>query len=71
VDAGLLGRGEDAGERPTDPPDVLLTDLAVADGDPDADWTTLHESDDAAVRALSLRWRPYRSDAPDPVGRRD
>jgi hypothetical protein len=55
VDAGLLGRGEDAGERPTDPPDVLLTDLAVADGDPDADWTTLHESDDAAVRALSLR----------------
>jgi hypothetical protein len=58
VDADLLGRAEDAGEPPTDPPDALLADLAAADGDPDADWTTLHESDDPAVRALALRWRP-------------
>jgi hypothetical protein len=58
VDAGLLGRVEDAAEQPTDPPDALLADLAAADGDPAADWTTLHESDDPAVRALSLRWRP-------------
>jgi len=58
VDAGLLGRVEDAAEQPTDPPDMLLADLAAADGDPEADWATLHESDDPAVRALSLRWRP-------------
>lgn len=58
VDAGLLGRVEDAAEQLTDPPDMLLADLAAADGDPEADWATLHESDDPAVRALSLRWRP-------------
>jgi hypothetical protein len=58
VDAGLLGRVEDAAEQPTDPPDMLLADLAAADGDPEADWATLQGSDDPAVRALSLRWRP-------------
>ena len=58
VDAGLLGRVEDAAEQLTDPPDMLLADLAAADGDPEADWATLHGSDDPAVRALSLRWRP-------------
>jgi hypothetical protein len=61
IDAGLLGRADDAdadGEQPLDPPDALLADLAAADGDPDADWTTLEDSDDPAVRALSLRWRP-------------
>jgi hypothetical protein len=58
IDAGPVGRAEVAGEQPTDPPDALLADLAAADGDPDAGWTALHESDDPAVRALSLRWRP-------------
>jgi hypothetical protein len=54
----LLGRVEDAGDQPTDPPAALLADLAAAEGDPAADWTTLSESDDPAVRGLSLRWRP-------------
>jgi hypothetical protein len=58
IDAALLGRVEDADGQRTDPPDALLADLAAADGDPSADWTTLHESDDPAVRALALRWRP-------------
>ena len=57
VDPDLLGLVEGAVDRPTDPPGVLLADLAVADGDPVADWTTLRESDDPAVRALALRWR--------------
>jgi hypothetical protein len=57
VDPDLLGRTADAGDV-FDPPDVLRADLAAADGDPDADWATLHESDDPAVRALALRWRP-------------
>jgi len=58
VDPGLLGPVEDALDRTTDPPDALLADLAAADGAPAAGWTTLHESDDPAVRALALRWRP-------------
>ena len=58
VDPGLLGPIEDALDRTTDPPDALLADLAAADGAPAAGWTTLHESDDPAVRALALRWRP-------------
>jgi hypothetical protein len=58
VAAHLLGQVEGATDLPVDPPEALLADLAAADGDPDADWTTLHESDDPAVRALSLRWRP-------------
>jgi len=58
VDPGLLGPVEDALDQATDPPDALLGDLAAANGDPAADWTTLHESDDPAVRALARRWRP-------------
>jgi hypothetical protein len=58
VDPGLLGPVEDAVDQTTDPPDALLADLAAADGDRSADWTTLDESDDPAVRALALRWRP-------------
>ena len=58
VDPDLLGPVEDAVDLPADPPEALLADLAAAEGDPDADWTTLHESDDPAVRALALRWRP-------------
>jgi hypothetical protein len=58
VDAGLLGRVEDAGRQHTDPPDALLADLAAAAGDPAADWATLRDSDDPAVRALALRWHP-------------
>jgi hypothetical protein len=57
-DAALLGPVEDGLAETTDPPDALLADLAAAAGDPDADWVTLHESDDPAVRALALRWRP-------------
>ncbi len=55
VDLDLLGHGAEPGED-RDPPDSLRADLAAADGDPDADWATLHESDDPAVRALALRW---------------
>jgi hypothetical protein len=58
TDARLLARAENAGERRIDPPEALLADLAAADGDPEADWTTLSKSDDPAVRALALRWRP-------------
>lgn len=58
ADPRLLGHLREAGEHPTDPPHALLSDLAAAGGDPDADWATLHESDDPAVRALALRWRP-------------
>lgn len=57
VDPDLLGLVEDGVDRHTDPPDALLADLAAAEGDPVADWTSLHESDDPAVRALALRWR--------------
>lgn len=57
VDPDLLGRTADAGET-TDPPEALRTDLAAADGDPGADWATLNDSEDPAVRALALRWRP-------------
>jgi hypothetical protein len=41
---------------PTDPPAALLSDLAAADGDPDAGWDEVHGSDDPAVRALAARW---------------
>jgi len=58
TDARLLARAEGPDEQSTDPPEALLADLAAAAGDPDADWTTLSESDDPAVRALALRWRP-------------
>lgn len=57
-DPGLLGPVEDGVDPTTDPPDALLTDLAAAAGDPEADWTALHASDDPAVRALALRWCP-------------
>lgn len=43
---------------PADPPDALLPDLAAADGDPDAGWDTLRDTDDPAVRALTLHWSP-------------
>jgi len=57
VDPDLVG-GAEADGPPTDPPEALRADLAVADGDPDADWPTLLDSDDPAVRALALRWHP-------------
>jgi hypothetical protein len=58
ADPGLLGPAEDAPDHAADPPDALLADLAAAEGDPAADWRTLRESDDPAVRALALRWHP-------------
>jgi hypothetical protein len=58
VDPDLLGPAADAGDPPIDPADALLADLAAADGDPGAGWATLHRSDDPAVRALAVRWRP-------------
>jgi hypothetical protein len=58
TDARLLARREEVGDHRTDPPEALLADLASAEGDPDAGWATLSESDDPAVRALALRWRP-------------
>ena len=60
VDPDLLGRTVDDGDDGdgTDPPEALRADLAAADGDPDADWATLRESDDPAVRALARYWRP-------------
>jgi hypothetical protein len=58
VDPDLLDVVEDPCEQSVDPPDALLADLAVAAGEPEADWSTLHKSEDPAVRALALRWRP-------------
>jgi hypothetical protein len=64
VDPALLGGARhwtaDAVEpvAPTDPPAALLPDLAAADGDPDAGWDTLRDSDDPAVRALTRHWNP-------------
>lgn len=58
VDPGLLGPIEDGPDQAADPPAALLADLAAADGDPAADRTTLRESDDPAVRALTRRWCP-------------
>jgi hypothetical protein len=55
TDPGLLGDPA-PGSPPADPPEALRADLAVADGDPDADWAALHDSDDPAVRALAARW---------------
>jgi hypothetical protein len=61
VDPGLLGGPDhwtaDPG-APVDPPAALLPDLAAADGDPDAGWDTLRDSDDPAVRALTRLWNP-------------
>ena len=58
VAAGEVAAGDAAlGDLPTDPPEALLADLAAADGDLAADWASLHESDDPAVRALAARWR--------------
>jgi hypothetical protein len=45
-------------EAPADPPAALLPDLAAADGDPDAGWDALRDSDDPAVRALTRHWNP-------------
>lgn len=39
-------------------PAALLSDLSAADGDPDATWQDLADSDDPAVRALAAHWRP-------------
>ena len=59
ADPNLLGGAADAADDPsTDPPEALRADLAAADGDPTADWATLRQSDDPAVRALALRWHP-------------
>ncbi|HST65823.1 MAG TPA: hypothetical protein VLM05_11600 [Mycobacteriales bacterium] len=64
VDPGLLGGPDhwtaDTAEVavPVDPPAALLPDLAAADGDPDAGWDTLRDSDDPAVRALARHWNP-------------
>lgn len=63
VDPDLLG-GPDSWSTgadpapPADPPAALLPDLAAADGDPDAGWDTLRDSDDPAIRALALHWNP-------------
>lgn len=60
VDPDLLGTPEHwaaAGPDP-EPPAALLPDLAAADGDPDAGWDTLRDSDDPAVRALAQHWNP-------------
>lgn len=60
VDPGLLGDPDQstADPGPVDPPAALLPDLAAADGDPDAGWDTLRDSDDPAVRALTRLWNP-------------
>ena len=61
VDADLLGgtdHGTDPGSGPVDAPAALLPDLAAADGDPDAGWDALRDSDDPAVRALAHHWNP-------------
>lgn len=60
TDPELIGGGtEDRSADPvTDPPAALLPDLAAADGDPDASWESLHDSDDPAVRALATHWHP-------------
>jgi hypothetical protein len=66
VDPALLGgrdavAGDPSGTElvsPADPPEALRSDLAAADGNPDADWDTLRDSDDPAVRALANHWTP-------------
>jgi hypothetical protein len=66
VDPDLLGgpdhwTADTAGPElvtPVDPPAALLPDLAAADGDPDAGWDALRDSDDPAVRALAQHWNP-------------
>jgi hypothetical protein len=64
VDPRLLGGADERAADlsvpdpvpPTDPPAALLSDLAAADGEPDAGWDEVHGSDDPAVRALAARW---------------
>lgn len=57
TDPELIGGTDDWSAVPvTDPPAALLPDLAAADGDPDAGWESLHDSDDPAVRALATHW---------------
>jgi hypothetical protein len=58
VDPDLLGGSDSLGDPagPADPPEALLPDLAAADGNPDADWSALADSDDPAVRALTQHW---------------
>lgn len=58
TDPELIGGGTDdwSADPVTDPPAALLPDLAAADGDPDASWESLHDSDDPAVRALAAHW---------------
>ncbi|HEV7653287.1 MAG TPA: hypothetical protein VGP36_00920 [Mycobacteriales bacterium] len=59
VDPDLLGGSGSLGDPaagPADPPEALLSDLAAADGNPDADWSALADSDDPAVRALTRHW---------------
>jgi hypothetical protein len=66
VDPALLGdpaavAGDPSGAGlvpPADPPEALLSDLAAADGNPDAGWEALQDSDDPAVRALATHWTP-------------
>lgn len=62
VDPDLIGGPEWTADAepapPADPPAALLPDLAAADGDPDAGWDALRDSDDPAVRALAVHWNP-------------
>jgi hypothetical protein len=66
VDPALLGgpdafAGDPSGPDlvlPSDPPEALRSDLAVADGDPDSSWDALQDSDDPAIRALAKHWTP-------------
>ena len=59
VDPQLLGGADQWAPGPDqDAPAALLPDLAAADGDPDAGWDALRDSDDPAVRALTHHWNP-------------
>lgn len=57
TDPELIGGTADWSADPTDPPAALRSDLAAADGDPDAGWAALQDSDDPAVRALATHWQ--------------
>lgn len=57
TDPELIGGTADWSADPTDPPAALRSDLAAADGDPDAGWAALQDSDDPAVRALATNWQ--------------
>lgn len=61
VDPDLLGGPGHRSPPRVDPPAALLPDLpdlAAADGDPPAGWDALRDTDDPAVRALTLHWNP-------------